>query len=62
MRISRTPFKTIQITATDHKSRERGLKSTITREARSLGLGERITRRSHVIGEDVTVFDIYRQA
>ncbi len=62
MKISPTPFKTVHITATDHTSRERAVKSAITREARNLGLGERLTRRSHATGSTVTVFDIYRKA
>jgi hypothetical protein len=62
MQIIRTPFRTVHIQATDHAAHERTLKSSVTRQAKSLGLGKRLTRRSHVIGNTVTVFDIYRKA
>lgn len=62
IKFQRTPFNTAHVTGTDHIDRARGLKSSMTREAKSVGLGERITRRTHVIGDRVTVFDIYRKA
>lgn len=62
IKLQRTPFKTVHMTGTDNDSREGGLKSAMTRTAKSAGLGKRISRRSHVIGGRVTVFDIYRKA
>lgn len=62
IRLTPTPYRTVHITGTDHSSHERGLKAAITRTAKTAGLGERLTRRSHVVGNQVTVFDIYRKA
>jgi len=59
-----TPFRTVHVTtkATGPASAATHLKRISTKEAKRRGLGERISRRSHVIGDTVTVFDIYRKA
>jgi hypothetical protein len=59
-----TPFKTVHVTTQGigPESAASHLKRISTKEAKRRGLGERISRRSHVIGNRVTVFDIYRKA
>lgn len=59
-----TPFGTVHLTAraTGPESASPSLKRIVTREAKRRGLGERISRRSHAIGDTITVFDIYRKA
>lgn len=59
-----TPFRTVHVTTTGlgPESIASHLKRISTTSARRHGLGKRISRRSHVIGDTVTVFDIYRKA
>jgi hypothetical protein len=57
-----TPFGTVHSAATGPASSEAQLKSQVTRHAKREGLGQRVTRRSHVIGDVVQVFTIYRKA
>ena len=53
-----TPFGTVHITATgpDEASAKRAVSSA------ARGHGRAITRRSHSVGDTVTVFAIYRKA
>lgn len=55
-----TPFGSIHVTSTGPADKESVLKARLTRNAKALGLRQ-ITRRSHVIGNEVTVFAIYRR-
>ena len=57
-----TPFRTVHSTATGPAAGEAQLKSQQTRHAKARGLGKAISRRSHVIGSEVTVFTIYQKA
>ncbi len=61
---SPTPYGTVHVTTTGTGSVSVAshLKRISTTEARRKGLGERLSRRSHVIGDTVTVLDIYRKA
>lgn len=55
-----TPFGTIHATAHAPADKESQLKAQVTRRAKPLGLTQ-LSRRSHVIGDTVTVFTIYRR-
>lgn len=63
-----TPFRTVHATATHQVDFgvtggvESAVKRSLTGAAKREGLGKRVTRRSHVIGNTVTVFDIYRKS
>jgi hypothetical protein len=58
-----TPFGTVHVTASGEASREPQIKGQVTRQAKARGLvPAQVTRRSHVIGDKVTVFTIYRKA
>jgi len=63
-----TPFRTVHSTATQTfdfgvpSGAESQLKGQQTRLAKPRGLGEIVTRRTHVVGDTVTVFSIYRKA
>lgn len=55
-----TPFGSVHVTAVGPADKESQLKARLTRNSKALGLRQ-ITRRSHVIGNEVTVFAIYRR-
>lgn len=56
-----TPFGTVHVTSTGPAAKEPQIKARLTRNAKALGLIP-LSRRSHVIGDEVTVFSIYRRA
>lgn len=55
-----TPFGSVHVTATGPASKESQIKARVTRNSKALGLIP-VSRRSHVIGDTVTVFGIYRR-
>lgn len=57
-----TPFGTVHFTATGPAGKAPQVKALVTRHAKALGLGGRVSQRSHVIGNTVTVFASYRKA
>lgn len=61
IRFSPTPFGTVHATATGPAGQVSQLKGKVTRQAKANGLGEQVTRRSHVIGDTATVFTVYRK-
>jgi hypothetical protein len=56
-----TPFGTVHVTATGPADKEPQIKARVTRNAKALGLIP-VSRRSHVIGDTVSVFTIYRRS
>lgn len=55
-----TPFGTVHLTSTGDAGKESHLKSAMTRHAKSHGWLQ-LSRRSHIIGDQVTVFGIYQK-